>query len=103
MKVAGNDIGALSISERAGFIGRSFQIARLVPDLTVVENVSVRLDQIAADLTENQRLAIAHEQIATFGLAGVADTVVSKLSAGQHKLDRFDPGGGRQSRACPAG
>ena len=84
--VAGNDIGALSISDRAGFIGRSFQIARLVPDLTVVENVSVRLDQIAADLTENQRLAIAHEQIATFGLAGVADIVVSKLSAGQHKL-----------------
>ena len=86
VKVAGNDISAFSISERAGFIGRSFQIARLVPDLTVVENVSVRLDQIAADLTESQRLAIAHEQIASFGLADVADTVVSKLSAGQHKL-----------------
>ena len=86
VKVAGNDISVFSISERAGFIGRSFQIARLVPDLTVVENVSVRLDQIAADLTESQRLAIAHEQIASFGLAGVADTVVSKLSAGQHKL-----------------
>jgi ABC-type branched-subunit amino acid transport system ATPase component len=57
-----------------------------VPDLTVVENVSVRLDQIAADLTEAQRLAVAHEQIASFGLADFADTVVSKLSAGQHKL-----------------
>ncbi len=86
VKVAGNDISAFSISERAGFIGRSFQIARLVPDLTVVENVSVRLDQIAADLTEGQRLAIAQEQVAAFGLADVADTVVSKLSAGQHKL-----------------
>ena len=86
VRVAGNDIRAFSISERAGFIGRSFQIARLVPDLTVVENVSVRLDQIAADLTEAQRLAGAHEQIASFGLADFADTVVSKLSAGQHKL-----------------
>ena len=86
VKVAGNDVDSLSISERARFIGRSFQIARLVPDLTVVENVSVRLDQIAANLTESQRLAIAHEQIASFGLARVADTVVSKLSAGQHKL-----------------
>jgi ABC-type branched-subunit amino acid transport system ATPase component len=86
VRVAGNDIRAFSISERAGFIGRSFQIARLVPDLTVVENVSVRLDQIAADLTEAQRLAVAHEQIASFGLADFADTVVSKLSAGQHKL-----------------
>ena len=86
VKVAGNDVDSFSISERARFIGRSFQIARLVPDLTVVENVSVRLDQIAANLTESQRLAIAHEQIASFGLARVADTVVSKLSAGQHKL-----------------
>ena len=53
VKVAGNDISVFSISERAGFIGRSFQIARLVPDLSVVENVSVRLDQIAANLTKS--------------------------------------------------
>jgi ABC-type branched-subunit amino acid transport system ATPase component/ABC-type branched-subunit amino acid transport system permease subunit len=86
VKVADKDIGSLSISERARFIGRSFQIARLVPDLTVVENVLVRLDQIAADLTENKRLSIAQEQIAFFGLSRVANTVVSKLSAGQHKL-----------------
>jgi branched-chain amino acid transport system permease protein len=86
VNIADQDIGSLSISERAHFIGRSFQIARLVPDLTVVENVSVRLDQIAANLTENQRLSIAHEQIAFFGLSSVADTLVSKLSAGQHKL-----------------
>jgi ABC-type branched-subunit amino acid transport system ATPase component len=86
VSVAGRDIGLLSISERARFIGRSFQIARLVPDLTVVENVSVRLDQIATNLTEGQRLNLAHEQIAAFGLSTVANTLTSKLSAGQHKL-----------------
>ncbi|MGO9699100.1 MAG: ATP-binding cassette domain-containing protein [Xanthobacteraceae bacterium] len=86
VKVASKDLGSFSISERARFIGRSFQIARLVPDLTVVENITVRLDQIAPNLTEGQRLSVAHEQIAAFGLAGVADIVVSTLSAGQHKL-----------------
>jgi branched-chain amino acid transport system permease protein len=86
VKVAAKDLGSFSISERARFIGRSFQVARLVPDLTVVENILVRLDQIAPDLTEGQRVSIAHEQIAAFGLAGIADTAVSALSAGQHKL-----------------
>jgi branched-chain amino acid transport system permease protein len=86
VKVAAKDLGSFSISERARFIGRSFQVARLVPDLTVVENILVRLDQIAPDLTEGLRVSIAHEQIAAFGLAGIADTAVSTLSAGQHKL-----------------
>jgi ABC-type branched-subunit amino acid transport system ATPase component/ABC-type branched-subunit amino acid transport system permease subunit len=86
VKVAAKDLGSFSISERARFIGRSFQVARLVPDLTVVENILVRLDQIAPDLTENQRFGIAHDEIAAFGLASIADTAASRLSAGQHKL-----------------
>jgi ABC-type branched-subunit amino acid transport system ATPase component/ABC-type branched-subunit amino acid transport system permease subunit len=86
VKVAAKDLGSFSISERARFIGRSFQVARLVPDLTVVENILVRLDQIAPDLTESQRFGIAHDEIAAFGLAGIADTAASRLSAGQHKL-----------------
>jgi ABC-type branched-subunit amino acid transport system ATPase component/ABC-type branched-subunit amino acid transport system permease subunit len=86
IKLAEKNISSFSVSERARFIGRSFQVARLVPDLTVVENITVRLDQIAADLSESQRAAIAYEQISAFGLSSVAGAAVGRLSAGQQKL-----------------
>jgi ABC-type branched-subunit amino acid transport system ATPase component len=86
IKLAEKNISSFSVSERARFIGRSFQVARLVPDLTVVENITVRLDQIAADLSESQRSAIAYEQISAFGLSSVAGAAVGRLSAGQQKL-----------------
>jgi branched-chain amino acid transport system permease protein len=86
VKIANKDAASFSISERARFVGRSFQVARLVPDLTVVENIMVRVDQIAPELGELERRSLALNQIAAFGLSAVADTPVSVLSAGQRKL-----------------
>ena len=86
VKIANKDAASFSISERARFVGRSFQVARLVPDLTVVENIMVRVDQITPELGELERRSLALNQIAAFGLSAVADTPVSALSAGQRKL-----------------
>jgi branched-chain amino acid transport system permease protein len=86
VRLAGRELTPLRIEERAPFIGRSFQVARLVPDLTALENVTVRLDQIAPGLDEAQRSAIARAQLEAFGLGGLADRPVRALSLGQHKL-----------------
>ena len=80
------DLADVPIHRRAPFIGRSFQVARLVPELTAKENVMVRLDQIAPRLTEAEREAVALAQLGEFGLLELAERPVSALSLGQHKL-----------------
>jgi ABC-type branched-subunit amino acid transport system ATPase component len=84
--VAERRIDLSTISERARVIGRSFQVARLVPHLSVIENVMVRLDHVHAELSEAQRLRIALDHIAAFGLADAANAPVNRLSGGQRKL-----------------
>lgn len=86
IRLAGRDLAPLAINERAPLIGRSFQVARLVPDLTALENVMVRLDQIAPDLAEDKRAGVAMAQLEAFGLGSLADRPVRELSLGQHKL-----------------
>jgi len=84
--VNGQDITMSPVHLRAGVIGRSFQVARLVPGLTAVENVMVRLDQVLPELNEADRRASAVELLASFGLQDIADTPAILLSAGQRKL-----------------
>ena len=86
VRLGERDLTPLAIEERAPFIGRSFQVARLVPDLTALENVMVRLDQIAPGLSDARRSAIARAQLEAFGLGTLADSPVRALSLGQHKL-----------------
>ncbi|HVA14247.1 MAG TPA: ATP-binding cassette domain-containing protein [Stellaceae bacterium] len=86
VRLGERDLTPLAIDQRAPSIGRSFQVARLVPDLTALENVMVRLDQIAPDMTEAQRAAIAMAQLEAFGLGDLARRPVRGLSLGQHKL-----------------
>ncbi len=86
IRLADNDLAPLAINERAPLIGRSFQVARLVPDLTALENVMVRLDQIAPALSEEKRAGVALAQLEAFGLGALADRPVRELSLGQHKL-----------------
>jgi ABC-type branched-subunit amino acid transport system ATPase component/ABC-type branched-subunit amino acid transport system permease subunit len=86
IRLGKRELTPLGIDDRAPFIGRSFQVARLVPDLTALENVMVRLDQIASGQTEANRSAIARKQIEAFGLGSLADRPVRELSLGQHKL-----------------
>ena len=79
-------LGPLAVEQRASLIGRSFQIPRLVPDLSVLANVMVRLDQIKPDLEEATRAVVALSQIESFGLAALAHQQTSELSLGQRKL-----------------
>jgi branched-chain amino acid transport system ATP-binding protein/branched-chain amino acid transport system permease protein len=86
IEVDGQGLAALPIHRRAPLIGRAFQVARLVPDLTAVENVMVRIDNIMPDTSETERRAAALEQLKAFDLVQYADQPVSALSIGQHKL-----------------
>jgi branched-chain amino acid transport system permease protein len=92
--IAGADITGLAIHRRAATIGRSFQSPRLVPDLTVIANVMVRVDQvspkiagkIASKLTEREREAAALAQLEIFALGDLALRTVGDVSLGQRKL-----------------
>jgi len=86
VKLAERDITGLPIALRAAFIGRSFQVARLVPELSVLDNVLVRLDQVLPRSTEGERIVLALDQIRAFGLTHLQHRSVNELSAGQHKL-----------------
>ncbi len=83
----GADITAMPVHARAARIGRSFQVARLVPELTAAENLCIRLDQLAGSPAANgARLAMARAHLDAFGLLALADRPVGAMSAGQHKL-----------------
>lgn len=84
--VGGQDLATLPIHRRASLIGRAFQVARLVPDLTAAENVMVRIDNIAPHLTETERRIATLKQLDAFDLLQHADQPVNTLSMGQHKL-----------------
>ncbi len=86
VRLSGQDLGGVAIHRRAPSIGRSFQVARLVPELTAKANVMVRLDQIAPHLGEAEREAIALDQLDVFGLGHLAERLIHELSVGQHKL-----------------
>jgi len=73
------------IHERARKIGRSFQSPRLVEDMSVLDNVLLRVDQVAPKAGEAERRAIALARLAFFGLDGVAHEPVRQLSLGHHK------------------
>jgi len=73
------------IHERAAKIGRSFQSPRLVDDMSVLDNVLLRVDQVAPQMSEAQRREIALARLAFFDLDGVAHQPVRQLSLGYHK------------------
>jgi branched-chain amino acid transport system permease protein len=84
--LGGRDITSLPIHQRAPLIGRAFQVARLVPELTAAENVMVRIDNILPKAGEEERRTVALGQLEAFDLLPLADSAVSTLSIGQHKL-----------------
>jgi len=84
--VAGRDVTGVDVHERAATVGRSFQVARLVPEMTAAENVMVRLDQIAPGTPEAAKRAAAHALLADFDLGDLAFARAGLLSAGQRKL-----------------
>ncbi len=80
------DITTQPVYVRARSIGRSFQVARLVPELTVLENLAARLDQLEPGMTESERFGLASRELERFGLLAFSDASVDSLSAGQQKL-----------------
>lgn len=82
----GKDVSAAPIHARAGEIGRSFQVPRLIPDMTTLDNVSVRFDHIGnrSDDAAHRRRALA--QLEAFGLAAFAHRPVREIGLGYHKL-----------------
>ncbi len=81
-----NDLADVPIHRRAPRIGRAFQVARLVPELSVLENLQCRLDQIEPAASEGVNRAAALAQLHAFELDALADRSVGSLAAGQHKL-----------------
>ena len=77
----GKDVGGVPIHRRAGEIGRSFQVPRLVSDMTTLENVVARLDHLPAARRYDPR-----GQLAAFGLEALAGRVVREIGLGFHKL-----------------
>jgi branched-chain amino acid transport system permease protein len=78
------DVTAAPIHRRAGEIGRSFQVPRLVPEMTTLENVATRLDHLPG--FRGNAHGTARAQLAAFGLDAFAERRVSEIGLGFHKL-----------------
>jgi len=84
--IRGRDVAGLEIHEFAHTMGRSFQTPRLCGEMTVEENLLVRVDALFPDMLEVEKDAIARDQLRMFGLERHAGTLVSSLGVGLHKL-----------------
>ena len=94
----GQDVSTLPVHERARRgMGRTFQLQRLFPTLTVLENVALPLDDTALTRiaggprssrgrSRADRSAKATAALERVGLAGVAGAQVGTLGAGQMRL-----------------
>jgi branched-chain amino acid transport system permease protein len=82
----GSDVGDAPIHRRAGEIGRSFQVPRLVPDMTALDNVAARLDHLPDRGDQVARDRQARAQLVAFGLGDFADRPVREIGLGYHKL-----------------
>ena len=82
----GKDLANLAIHERAVSIGRSFQVPRLIPDLTALDNVLSRLDHLPGSHDEVTDIRAARSELETFGLGDLADIQANRIGLGQHKL-----------------
>jgi branched-chain amino acid transport system permease protein len=80
----GTDVARIPIHRRAAEIGRSFQVPRLVPDMTTLDNVAGRIDHLPGRARHS--LALAQAQLVAFGLEGYATRLVREIGLGFHKL-----------------
>lgn len=84
--IAGVDVAGREIHEFAHAMGRSFQTPRLCVEMTVCQNLLVRVDALFPELPETEKTEVAMEQLRMFALEAHADTPVSQLGVGLHKL-----------------
>ncbi len=90
----GHDITALPTQDRSALgLARSFQITSLFPDFTALDNVALAVQAHAGhsfrfwvDARRDPELRTpARAALARVGLEGRADTLVSRLSHGEHR------------------
>lgn len=86
ISLRGRVISALPIHERSKMMGRSFQVPRLIGDMSVLQNVLVRVDQIFPEKSETERLDIAIAQLKSLGLDQYAHARAQEITIGLHKL-----------------
>ena len=86
LRLENADLNKMPIHRRAAVIGRSFQVPRLVPELTALENVMARLDHLPAHGPVDARRRIAAAQLAAFGLDDLSGRFVREIGLGYHKL-----------------
>jgi ABC-type branched-subunit amino acid transport system ATPase component/ABC-type branched-subunit amino acid transport system permease subunit len=84
--VLGQATAGRPLHEVASHFGRSFQTPRLSSELTVAENVLVRLDALMKKGSEKNKTATALRQLDEFGLSQLGPQAVHKVGIGLHKL-----------------
>ena len=84
--IRGIDVAKQEIHEFSHRMGRSFQTPRLCAEMTVKQNLLVRVDAVFPELLEAEKDAVAWDQLRMFSLESYADTQVSSLGVGLHKL-----------------
>jgi branched-chain amino acid transport system permease protein len=95
IRLAGQRIDRLVPWDRAYLgLGRTFQLPRLFPELTVLENVvaplrEFRWRELVADSVGGPEARRAEELLAYVGMAEFARQRARELSFGQHKLVEF--------------
>jgi branched-chain amino acid transport system permease protein len=82
----GKDLLGTPIHKLAEKTGRSFQTPRLVPEMTVLQNVATRLDNLSGGKDENAKIASSYQQLVEYGLEKYADQPVHQVGIGSHKL-----------------
>jgi ABC-type branched-subunit amino acid transport system ATPase component/ABC-type branched-subunit amino acid transport system permease subunit len=80
----GTDVARAPIHKRAAAIGRSFQVPRLVPDMTTLDNVAARIDHLPGRAPHS--LALARAQLSAFALEAYAGRLGREIGLGFHKL-----------------
>jgi ABC-type branched-subunit amino acid transport system ATPase component/ABC-type branched-subunit amino acid transport system permease subunit len=79
-------LNPLKIHQRAAMIGRSFQVPRMISEMTVVQNVAVRMDQLRPDMNDLKSIVLSISQLERFGLSHLADQPVNEVAVGLHKV-----------------
>src|SRR5690606_29877441 len=82
----GSDLAGIPIHRRAHHMGRSFQVPRLVPEFTALENVVARLDHVMRGASEAERQAAGRRQLAALGLSQFTDLPLARIGLGHHKM-----------------
>jgi branched-chain amino acid transport system permease protein len=86
IRLSGRAIDDTPIHVRASEMGRSFQVPRLVGDMTAIDNVAARFDHLSSRGNDHEHFRHARAQLGAFGLADLADRPVREIGIGYHKL-----------------